>query len=289
MLIDRFVMLQIYLVIDEEKKGPYTLFQVEEQLRDGTFEGDHLAWYDGVGEWAPLRDLPPFESFFRRRDAELEDERRVKAAERVAELQRERTESLPKSDVRPWTRFWARNLDWWFFFVLCLMVMVGMRAMGWVNTNIADFMVVVPMLMPVMHLIEAYCIDRWGTTPGKALVGIHITDAEGNALDFGASLRRSLGVFVLAMGCYIGPLSLFTLPFAYYLLKKNRRSFWDMSTGSFVHHAPFQAKHVFIPLAIMFGFMIILHKPLKEASDYQTERYQKAFEVIRGGENTGEL
>ncbi|MDB4589663.1 DUF4339 domain-containing protein, partial [Verrucomicrobiales bacterium] len=81
-------MMQIYLVIDEEKKGPFTLFQVEEQLRDGTLSDDQLAWYDGEGEWKALRELPPFETFFRRRDVELEDERRLKVAERHAEVQR---------------------------------------------------------------------------------------------------------------------------------------------------------------------------------------------------------
>ena len=135
-------MMQIYLVIDEEKKGPFTLFQVEEQLRDGTLSDDQLAWYDGEGEWKALRELPPFETFFRRRDVELEDERRLKVAERHAEVQRERAETLPRINVRPWTRFWARNLDWWFFFVFCLVLMLGMRAIGWIDTSMEGFMTV---------------------------------------------------------------------------------------------------------------------------------------------------
>ena len=139
----------------------------------------------------------------------------------------------------------------WFFFVFCLALLVGFRAMGILDTSIGTFMSVLPMLMPVMYLMEAYCIDRWGATPGKALVGIQIRDADGNSLGFASAFRRSLGVFVLGMGCYVDLLSPIAMMFGYYLLMKNRRSFWDISTGSYVHHAPFQAKHVLLPLAIM--------------------------------------
>ncbi|NCF84496.1 MAG: DUF4339 domain-containing protein [Verrucomicrobiaceae bacterium] len=275
-------MMQIYLVIDEEKKGPFTLFQVEEQLRDGTWSDDQLAWYDGEGEWKALRELPPFETFFRRRDVELEDERRLKVAERHAEVQRERAETLPRINVRPWTRFWARNLDWWFFFVFCLVLMLGMRAIGWIDTSMEGFMTVFPMLMPVMHLIEAYCLDRWGATPGKALVGIRVVDAEGNTLDFGAALRRYLGVFVMGMGCYVGPLTLITMPAAYYLLVKNRQSFWDVSTGSFVQHETFRARHIAWPFAIVFGMMLLFQKPFEEVAAFNSKRMETLREAING-------
>ncbi len=280
-------MMQIYLVIDEEKKGPFTLFQVEEQLREGTFSENQLAWYDGVGEWQALRDLPPFESFFRRRDAELEDERRLNAVERAAEYQRERAETLPKSVVRPWTRFWARNLDFWFFFLFCFTLMLTMRALGWIDTSMEGFMNALLMLMPVMHLMEAYCLDRWGTTPGKALVGIRIVDAEGKTLNFGAALRRSLGVFVIGLGCYVPIFQIIAVPYAYYSLVKNRRSFWDVSTGSYVQHEPFRPRHALLPLAIMFGTMIVFQKPMVEFNAFIEKEKARIQSVLSGEEAPG--
>ena len=76
--------MKIFLALDDLKAGPFTIFQVEEKLRSNEVSESTLGWYEGLEKWAPLRDLAPFESFFRLRDADEENERRRKQAERMA-------------------------------------------------------------------------------------------------------------------------------------------------------------------------------------------------------------
>ncbi len=277
--------MQIFLAIDDEKTGPFTLFQVEERLRSGELEETDLGWYDGLEKWKPLKDLAPFEGFFRRREMELEDERKRKAAARAAAFEKEQAAALPKAEVRPWTRFFARNLDWSFFVTFCVAILSGMRALGWTDLSYTELMQLLPIIIPAWHIMEAYFISQWGTTPGKGLVGITITDAERNRLSFGPSMRRSLGVFVLGMGCYVSFLFMIALPFGYYLLQKHKRSFWDVSAGTYVHHAPLQAKHFLWPLIILFLLSFVFQDAFSEIADYNSAELEKIRELFRGGQS----
>ena len=230
-------------------------------------------------EWAPLKELAPFESFFRRRDGELEDERRRTAAERAAKFEQERAAALPDSAVRPFTRAWARYLDVSFAFSLFLLALVGLRQIGWASAGSTGFIQYVPIFLTLWHLLEAYLVSRYGTTPGKALTGIRITDAEGNNLSFRPALRRSLGVYVLGVGCYIGLIFAVAGGFGYYLLMKNRRSFWDVSAESYVEHEPFHIRHILLPVAIFILIGFVVQEPVAEI---QAEG-MKALNEFRGG------
>lgn len=276
------LIMQIYVAHNEKKDGPFTMFQIEEKLRAGELDEHSLAWHEGLSEWRPLPELEPFEYFFRHRDDELEDQRRRQAAEKAAAYERKSAETVPKSAVRPWTRFWARHLDFFFFLTACLLIFTLLRNLGWVTTTIAGFVDIFPMFLLFWHFLEAYLISRWGTTPGKYLTGIHILNAEGNRLDLGASLRRSLGVYVLGVGLYIGGLSLIAYMFGYYFLLKNRRTFWDSTAESYVNHAPFQARHVLLPLAIIFLLLTVFQGPFGEIAEYQSEVMEKMRKAISG-------
>lgn len=273
--------MQIFIAINDEKAGPFTPFQVEERLRSGELKEDQLGWYHGLEEWRPLRELAPFESFFRLRDAELEEERQRQTAEQAAAFKQRRAEALPASAVRPWTRFWARNLDFFFFLTACLVAFSALRQLGWVKAPTGEFLNYFPLFLPIWHLMEAYMISRWGSTPGKALVGIHVTDSESNRLGFRASLRRSLGVYVLGVGCYLAGFSLIASIFGYYTLSKNKRCFWDLSAESFVQHTPLQARHVILPLAIIFLLLTLFQGPFGELADQQAEDIEKLRGIFR--------
>ena len=274
--------MQIYVAIEGEKAGPFTLFQIEERLRAGDLKDDHLGWHEGLQKWTPLRELAPFEGFFWRQDAELKDERLQAEAVRAVDEKRPKIEALPKSAVRPWTRFWARYLDFFFFLTACLLIYLGLRSAGWVRASYGHFVQVFPIFLPFWHLLEGYLIAQWGTTPGKALLGIHIANAEGNRLRFGASLKRSIGVYVLGIGCHIAFISLAAMGFGYYLLLKNKRSYWDVIAESHVRHDPFHPRQVVLPLAIVFLILTVLHGPLGEIADYHTEMMEKLRDQFSG-------
>src|SRR5437667_8868679 len=91
-----------------ERSGPHTQFQIIEGIREGRLQGDELVWRVGLQDWQPLRAVTEFESFW-----PLSEEMR---------LQAEHARMLARAELdrpRPWLRFWARMLDYfWFMLVL---------------------------------------------------------------------------------------------------------------------------------------------------------------------------
>lgn len=54
----------------------------------------------------------------------------------------------------------------------------------------------------LMNLLGAVCIHWWGATPGQALFGLSVRNADGSTLSFGKALLRGLLVFI--EGCALG-------------------------------------------------------------------------------------
>jgi len=50
----------LYVAINGEQTGPFTLEQVQELLRAGQVRDTDLAWAEGRETWVPLRDFPGF-------------------------------------------------------------------------------------------------------------------------------------------------------------------------------------------------------------------------------------
>ena len=52
--------MEIFLVIDGQKTGPMTIYEVRDLLRRDKIDTNTLAWVKGMQKWQPLRDCPPF-------------------------------------------------------------------------------------------------------------------------------------------------------------------------------------------------------------------------------------
>ena len=92
-----------------------------------------------------------------------------------------------KQDVKPklnlpWRRYWARCLDFGFYNTLVSMAMLGFR----------NRLILVPIFTRLMMLtIEPLLLSLFGTTMGKAIFGIQVTDREGGRLSHNAALERT--------------------------------------------------------------------------------------------------
>ena len=92
-----------------------------------------------------------------------------------------------KQDVRPklnlpWRRYWARCLD----FGLCNML-VSVAMLGFRNR-----LILVPIFTRLTMLtVEPLLLSLFGTTVGKAIFGIQVTDREGGRLSHSAALERT--------------------------------------------------------------------------------------------------
>ncbi len=50
--------MQIYVFKNNQKTGPFTLDQVQANLKGGIFNSADLCWYEGVPNWNPISTLP---------------------------------------------------------------------------------------------------------------------------------------------------------------------------------------------------------------------------------------
>jgi TM2 domain-containing membrane protein YozV len=49
--------IKYYVMLEEEKRGPYTLAQLQTMWRSGSLTVDTQYWFDGQGEWMPLSTI----------------------------------------------------------------------------------------------------------------------------------------------------------------------------------------------------------------------------------------
>lgn len=121
----------------------------------------------------------------------------------------------PQPQTHPWRRYFARTIDNVLvslislptFFVIAfiismLLTLGGIHAEG-TEATIAKLILKTLYLGIVcfwMIVIEAALLSTWGTTPGKRLLGLWVTSADGNLLDWQHALKRSIQINTTLFG-----------------------------------------------------------------------------------------
>ncbi|MDG2122058.1 MAG: RDD family protein, partial [Verrucomicrobiales bacterium] len=145
--------MEIFVTKGGEKLGPFQVFELKNRVDAGDFSGDDLAWTKGMESWVPLREIEALEWM-------------------VAEPEEE-PPPLPEQEevtvVRPWVRFWARMVDWNLMGVLIGLVAHPFGGLGMGVTAMAIVSITFG-----WGLLEAVILSRWGTTPGKYLLGVWV-------------------------------------------------------------------------------------------------------------------
>lgn len=142
------------------------------------------------------------------------------------------TPAVPDSDrVRsaavPWRRFFARALDLSLaellvYGLLVFAFEVDLSALSnWVSwlAGLLVWAVLIP--------LEALCISQWGTTPGKAILGLSVGDDHGRPLSFGAAAERTWDLLRWGFGFTIPIYSLYRSWVSYKELKRGGSPEWD--------------------------------------------------------------
>lgn len=114
----------------------------------------------------------------------------------------EPVEEHPEWEPAPWRRYFARMVDWGivelaFLFVSAKLLSIPYRG-GFGYTVVLNLL-----LMAVTLLIEPILIWTCGATPGKWLMGLRVTDPEGENLTLGAACKRTWGVLLWGEGLMI--------------------------------------------------------------------------------------
>ena len=129
-------------------------------------------------------------------------------------LSRETPAAVPEGDAvpkvrAPWRRYFARSLD----FALCEMLWYILLLLINFNPAQSRGMRLLNLLMSalIQLALEPLFLSRLGTTPGKWLLGLGVTDADGGRLSYRDAFRRSVDVLVYGYGFHIPLYSLLRL------------------------------------------------------------------------------
>lgn len=246
--------MDIYWIQDHEKRGPLPEVEVISMLEAGLIPENARAWHAGCAEWVRIRELPVLKEMLALREEEgkeREENRRRGAEEPYDEADDEKfsaeeavtDESDPGENSSeqeagtmlvvpyPYVRFLGRMADVMMHMTLYLAVL---RAFGVAfNPDLlpgsyeALLYICVPMI-----LIESLFLSTLGTTPGKAMLGVSVRDYLGNRLSFSTAFRRALFVMVLGLGCFAPSLTLLTLFFSWWWVRRFGFTPWDRKLGS---------------------------------------------------------
>ena len=141
--------------------------------------------------------------------------------------------------VRPWIRLWARIIDTGivslaiafpvsFLMLLIVAVIIPFLSSGTASVLLFVFPVILgTVLLFVYCFIEPIFFAVFGTTPGKALLGIDVRTQTGGRLSYSQAMRRSLRVWFYGLGMGINIVVFITLLVAQHNLTHKKIATWD--------------------------------------------------------------
>ncbi len=241
--------MDIYWIQEKKRRGPVTVPDALSLIQTGELTPETLGWHAGCPKWVPLRELPALADFLQKREEEetpLPGQEDAPAPEEMpeaapaeepqpqpeppapAEAQAELPPQLAGATrvylPSPTARLLARLVDYGLYTALYY----GVLCLREVPYNAALLLSVNPLLWLPMVAIEAWMLSTWGTTPGKALMGIRVTTfGEAPRLGYMRALMRSLMVFTLGMGVMMPQIMPLMIAFSYWVLRRRGITGWD--------------------------------------------------------------
>lgn len=173
------------------------------------------------------------------------------------------SKTFPGDTVPPWRRLFARLLDLFISFCLCVLLFLVLYAIPrympegvhWEDLqNLRQLLGLLLFVMMIVHAVllqpvaaaiatfllsvpvEALFLACFGATPAKWLFGIRVVHPDGTLLSLSEAFRRSLRVFAQGLGFGIPFIAPFTFLFAYRRLTKTGSTWWDAATNAVVRH-----------------------------------------------------
>ncbi len=140
---------------------------------------------------------------------------------------------VPSSDTvprvrSPWRRFFARRFDLFFYTTIwiCLGLLVLQKSpsteTGSAWFGLASFMAVLMMLF-----LEPLFLCTWGTTPGKWLLGLRVTNNTGQRLSYGEGFYRTIQALWSGAGFFIPIVEIFRGYQRYYDCIEGKTMAWE--------------------------------------------------------------
>lgn len=195
---------------------------------------------------------------------------------------------------RPWRRYFARSLD----FSLYSLVWWILLAFAFRASRSAFFPLPDLILSTLFMLfIEPLLLHRFGTTPGKAILGLRITDPKGKPLSYGDALARTWGVLGKGMGYQIPIFNLVRLYKSYKRCDHQEVQPWDEDNSYTVEdvrawrafaYIGASALTTFLLIAVILSRQLPLNRGALTVSQF-AENYNDYMKYYGYGESAGVL
>ena len=185
----------------------------------------------------------------------------------------------------PWRRYFARIFDLGIaeliiYAILCLCFDVNVRQIPSLVDWVLGFLGWA-LLLP----LEALCISRFGTTPGKAIMGISVTDAYERPLSFGDAAMRTWELFGRGYGYQIPIYSLYRCWKSYKEVKNGEELEWDQGlTVTAKKYHPWRTIVYIVATAVMMGLLVLCtlqpNMPNNRGEDLTVEEFVENYNQL---------
>ncbi len=257
--------MDVWIIRDGEKAGPIHDFEIRRKIETGELPATTPAWHEGLDAWKPLVEIDLFT-----REFEL--------AANPQPAENPPGQILPPP-LPPKTvygrRFWARWFDLYLYsgFWWLAMWAVGQDIEAALLNPWVMFFQCVP-----WFALEALLIHKFGTTPGKWLLGLHVANNDGSRLDLAASIRRALRVMFSGVGFGWGLLAVFCQALSLFTARRLGTSLWDHSGGHQVIASPLSPVRL-VALVVLFAGALQLQMIV--VSPYLFEMAGRTFPFLK--------
>jgi hypothetical protein len=252
--------MQIWIIINGEKQGPFADFEVRRHISNGQYTGETIAWHEGLSEWMPLAQISVFEREF------------TPEAREIGNVSARPQEELPAAGAARaesyWLRrFWARWLDIYLLTgVLWLVLYASHVDIG--------FILDTPWLMLLIYFpwvpCEIWLISGCATTPGKWLMGLRVVNDDGSRLDLRQSTLRAVRVYFLGIGMGWGVVSPICQALSLIQARSTGKCLWDFHSKHRVEARPWQwfrlpIYGIALMMALQMQFIVVAPYVIEEA------------------------
>ncbi len=266
--------MDIWIIRNGEKVGPIHDYEARRKIESGELTRDTPTWHEGLDAWRPLGEIAIFKDEFNWVHHDDLDSGPTHEEEEAALLAAATPPPLPIGPVL-WRRFWARWLDihvyvavWW------LSMWVSGRQIEAVLNNI---WIMVVQLVP-WFIVESILIHRFGTTPGKWLLGLRVANTNGTPLSLAAATLRSFRVLVGGVGFGFSLLALFCQTLSYFTAKRLGNALWDHAGGHRVQSRPLVAWRIIVAVCV---FLAALQLQMAVIAPYVLKNAAEAFPFLK--------
>lgn len=210
--------MEFWIIEDGEKSGPLPDYTLREMIREGKIAAQTHVWHEGAEGWKPACEVTILAREFESKPEEKTVHTPPLLPEKI-------------SITVMFRRFGARVID---FSLSLLLFAVLLRLTGFKldpqSEEPISAWLFLAQFAPAL-ILEGILIHLYGRTPGKILMALQVETREGSRLGLGASVTRSMRVWVLGLGMGMPHFAFIGHVVALWMMKKKGAPIWDFLTG----------------------------------------------------------